>query len=835
MKPSLPRSLVRRMEAVEQHRQSLSRLQDRWEQLALLGQLTGVATDVSGTAAGFAALTPTLLETLSRRLFDDAQAALAAQAQTAIDILVRNLFERTADIGFLATDTPLRRFMAGTDGPQAAGALLQRLASYAAKYTVYDDVVLLDRAGAVALRLDAATRTRHTAHALHARALARREPHVECFDALDLFDGRRVLAYAGAVDDGAGQGVGAVVLSFRLDDELARLFGKLLAGADGTVLALIDGAGAVIASSDPWQVPPAVRLPAAQGEAGLLRFGGREWLAATRAGARYQGYGGPAGWRMAALRPAELAFRCDDGRAPAGSVLQPAHMARVSLFGEALQRIPREAAAIQQGLERAVWNGQVKARQHARHEAQHGAGGARFATALLDQVAEAGARIKQVFEDAIGDLQRSAVADVLRRAADGASLGVELLDRNLYERANDCRWWALDGTLAEALRRPADAGARARAARTLAGINALYTVYSQLLLLDGDARVVACSRPDAGVPDRLPADTPWLGPLLRLRSPEQHVRSDFVPSPLYEGHATFAFGAAVLGGDGDGDAAAGGVAVVFDAAPQLAAMLADILPRGLDGQALARSAAAFVDRRGRELARCGDVPPHEAATLRRLLDGLPRGASAQDVVDIAGVLYAVGAAMAGGYREYGADAAGAAEDDIACVVFIPLCESALAEADAAAEGFAAPRMPADTDCLELAAFRFDGRWYGVPVAELAEGAMHFSEVSRMPGAAGAAVPVVVHDGAVLPLLAIDGAAPPGRDGTLALLCRSPGGVRFALRADALGGVFAVARQSVRPLPPLFAADTTRHVDGLVRGEHGLLLLTSAARVIGEPA
>jgi hypothetical protein len=33
----------------------------------------------------------------------------------------------------------------------------------------------------------------------------------------------------------------------------------------------------------------------------------------------------------------------------------------------------------------------------------------------------------------------------------GASLAINIMDRNLYERANDCRWWALDPVIANFL------------------------------------------------------------------------------------------------------------------------------------------------------------------------------------------------------------------------------------------------------------------------------------------------------------------------------------------------------------------------------------------------
>ncbi|MFY0057042.1 hypothetical protein ABTP94_18505, partial [Acinetobacter baumannii] len=77
----------------------------------------------------------------------------------------RNLFERTADIGFLACDADIRQFIgkvhecAGNvllarDLAAARTQLRTRFAEYAAKYTVYSDIVLTDTEGHILLRLD---------------------------------------------------------------------------------------------------------------------------------------------------------------------------------------------------------------------------------------------------------------------------------------------------------------------------------------------------------------------------------------------------------------------------------------------------------------------------------------------------------------------------------------------------------------------------------------------------------------------------------------------------------------------------------------------------------
>ena len=68
------------------------------------------------------------------------------------DIVVRNLYERTADIGFLATDRELCEFVAGIQTD--ADKIRMRLRDYRSKYTVYEEILLLDTKGNVLVQTD---------------------------------------------------------------------------------------------------------------------------------------------------------------------------------------------------------------------------------------------------------------------------------------------------------------------------------------------------------------------------------------------------------------------------------------------------------------------------------------------------------------------------------------------------------------------------------------------------------------------------------------------------------------------------------------------------------
>ncbi|MEW5727191.1 MAG: methyl-accepting chemotaxis protein [Pseudomonadota bacterium] len=81
------------------------------------------------------------------------------------------------------------------------------------------------------------------------------------------------------------------------------------------------------------------------------------------------------------------------------------------------------------------------------------------------------------------------------RLADLALNMIEIIDRNLYERSCDVRWWATDSAVVDCLA-AATPEAAAYASKRLGVILESYTVYLDLWVADADGRVVATGRPD---------------------------------------------------------------------------------------------------------------------------------------------------------------------------------------------------------------------------------------------------------------------------------------------------------------------------------------------------
>ncbi len=81
------------------------------------------------------------------------------------------------------------------------------------------------------------------------------------------------------------------------------------------------------------------------------------------------------------------------------------------------------------------------------------------------------------------------------RLSDLALVNIDLIDRNLYERTADVRWWATDGSIVDALTKKTQ-DAYDFASKRLGTILQAYTVYYDLVLADVNGNIVANGNSD---------------------------------------------------------------------------------------------------------------------------------------------------------------------------------------------------------------------------------------------------------------------------------------------------------------------------------------------------
>jgi chemotaxis signal transduction protein len=601
------------------------------------------------TRTGFAHLEQALVSNLVHEKVRHVLADLGTQARYAIDILVRNLFERTADVGFLATDADLCRFVAGLDDDKDTAR--QRLSAYRDKYTVYDEILLLDLEGRVLVQADPATPVTYSRDPLLQQTLDA-GGYVETFRATDLRPGKsRALVYSHRMlHPDTGEPAGVLCLCFNFEQEMAAIFAAYRDPSHRANMLLLDAQNHVISSADPLWIPAGVRVPInADGQPQLLMFGGREYLVRTFSSDGYQGYPGPTGWKAQLMIPVDLAFRANGGQSL--SHVEPALMqgllSHAQAFSPSLHELMSSVTRTTRTIERIVWNGKVTsaANDQVSGDGSH-SGGINKLNTVLDQITETGERSDALFSHSIQDLYQTVLASSISEAELTSQLLVDMLDRNLYERANDCRWWALSAQLRHGLAHPSDEQSQA-IARVLAYINSLYTVYSRLFVYDRGGRIIASTGGDEIVGQYIGGDT--LGRVAALRSEQDHYPEAFGPSAFYGGEATYIYHAAIRHPEQSGTVV-GGIGIVFDSKPELLNMLHS----GVAGRANMR--AYFVTPQGYILsstdAACapGDLLQLDTGLLEQADAG--NGASVSRIMQHDGQYVIAACTRSAGYREF---------------------------------------------------------------------------------------------------------------------------------------------------------------------------------------
>lgn len=807
-------NLLPHMQLVEEYRESLQHLQAVWDNLNLLGHLSATTTDMGSTRAAFSALTGDLLNNLASRTLARCVQDISAKAQVTIDILVRNLFERTADIGFLATDERIREFALQPEASKHsdAAALNQRFKEYIEKYSVYFDVVLLSPRGEVLQRLLSDEGVERCTDRFVQKALTTSDPYVESYERSSLFaDPAPRLIYSYRVKDLTGRPVGVLCLCFDLSDEMQRIFNRLERGDNWSVITLLDDKHTVIASSEPHLIPVGAHLNATWADGALLRFAARKFLISRRPTHGYQGYMGP-GWSALVLVPIEYAFGGNEVQNLALDNLDASLYAAIvnsdSTFSPDLKSIPLQAEAIQRELERSVWNGNIR-----QGSSKQGNGNPAFSKILLSEISTTGLRMKDVFSQSIGKLQKTVISSILDDCRFLAQLAIDIMDRNLYERANDCRWWALDPLFGHELAKPHSADRSERISRRLREINDLYTVYENLLVFDRDSRVIGVSRAhyEGLVGTTLNAE--WTRATLTLTAPDRYVVSDFSPTELYAGRPSYIYAAALLDGHGK---AVGGIGIVFDSKVQFAAMLQDALPPDSP-----HAFGLFVDTQGRVIASTDDQYP-VGKTLDIPADLLaaamqPQGESR--LIVIGGQVLAVGARHSTGYREY-KGANDPYRNDIIALVIVPMGNISAIDAPVMKNsgGLSGQTTTAglngsagqDANGVEIATFHVGDHWLGLPVADVVE-AIELKDFVRIPNAPPQIFGSLIYQSAAIPLYNLRTAL--GVEGTKYLtesqiiVIRSESGKRFGLLVDSLGDIPEIAPESIEPVGNIFVGVT----------------------------
>ncbi|WP_092116765.1 methyl-accepting chemotaxis protein [Bradyrhizobium erythrophlei] len=164
--------------------------------------------------------------------------------------------------------------------------------------------------------------------------------------------------------------------------------------------------------------------------------------------------------------------------------------------------------------------------------------------------------------------QIMANAAVGSRMVDLALNAVEIIDRNLYERTCDVRWWSTDSAVVDCAANPTPTAVDYASQRLGVILNA-YTVYLDLWLCDLNGRVLANGRPNRyAVAGRDVSCEPWYVQALRLQSGDDYAVGDVSICRDLNGAEVATYTASIRSNGESHGAPAGVLAIHFDWTPQ---------------------------------------------------------------------------------------------------------------------------------------------------------------------------------------------------------------------------------------------------------------------------
>jgi hypothetical protein len=247
--------------------------------------------------------------------------------------------------------------------------------------------------------------------------------------------------------------------------------------------------------------------------------------------------------------------------------------------------------------------------------------------------------------DELERLGRGLVADVRGQRLVDLSLNmIEIMDRNLYERSCDVRWWATDSAVVDAAADPGDPMKRDYVTARLGVILRAYTVYLDLWLIGADGVVIANGRPDRYPQARGAriAGTTWFDAAMRTADGDAFVSGDVEAVPLLGNAATATYATAIRRDGETNGAPIGVLACFFDWSTQARTIVEGVR---LSQDERARTRALIVDSNQRVIASSNGLGElKERFTLRT--DGRSSGAYTESDGTV------VGFSLTPGYETY---------------------------------------------------------------------------------------------------------------------------------------------------------------------------------------
>ena len=485
------------------------------------------------TAQTFANLQTKLIENLLEENKKELFSKAVSKAQVAIDTLNRTLFERGADIQVLSKDEKIIEFL---EGKILKDEIINRLNNYVSKYSIYNEIIIFDIKGNLKANVNKANKIRYSKDDILQKVQIT-DGYIQRYRKTDMFIKQRESLFFTHKIEKDGEVLGVLVMFVQFKEEMDKIFQKLV--TDNEIITIVDKYNNVLASSEKGIDKNFVKV--------VNKFD--EYVIANDKfhvkvkPKSYENYLLDDCYGITSFsRTKDINVMTEFN-----DVGDDRHLAKISLNNEELERLADDGYAILEDLSDVIINGELIAAKSKQY----------ILIPILDNLREVSFRVVKLIELSISNLQKIIDESTENDVKGLISFIMDTLLRNLYERVNDVRWWAMTPLFQNELSKPNPSVSDLNI--KLKEINDLYPMYSDIFLYDIDGKIIVSSNNTNLIGMNVDYNYTYSN-----KNSDKYFISPFEATKLYNNKPTYVFYASII----KDNKVVGGIGLVFDSLNQ---------------------------------------------------------------------------------------------------------------------------------------------------------------------------------------------------------------------------------------------------------------------------
>ncbi len=273
---------------------------------------------------------------------------------------------------------------------------------------------------------------------------------------------------------------------------------------------------------------------------------------------------------------------------------------------------------------------------------------------IFDQITKTGSSTTGKMELLLAEMSSDMLNQALKALVNLSKQAIELIDRNLFERAADVRWWSSDFIFCTALKNNETENYDVVCNR-LAVIKSTYSMYRDLVIADFNGRIVANSKLENR--DKLKgisvSDQSWFRQGIQITKSTQFGVQDVCNSDLETEKNSLIYSGGILENGQRVGKALGVLGIFFDWEALAHPILDGCIPR-IDNNVVEGGASFFTNTDHLVIASTDEenfTTGHQVNIPIANLN-LKEGESSAGIFSINGKKYIIGSTKTKGYREY---------------------------------------------------------------------------------------------------------------------------------------------------------------------------------------